>query len=107
MKKFKSVTLIASSILLLSFCEGRSQTKIESKTEINTNNIIQTKYKLKGFKQSCCVGIVEYSLKEVKGIIKLKANMKDQELTVWFDITNCKEEEIKKAINKTSYKIVK
>lgn len=110
MKQFKISTLIAFSILLLISCEGKGQTKINSETTTKTvvvkNNTMGKTYKLKGFKQSCCSGIVEYSLKEVTGYIKSKANVKRQELTVWFDKTKCTEEDIKKAINKTPYKIV-
>jgi copper chaperone CopZ len=111
MKHLKKITLIAFSILLLTSCEGKSQTKTSSKTasktEVVKSNTTQKKYELKGFKQSCCTGIVEYSLKEVPGFIKSEADVKNQELTVWFDKTICTEEDIKKAINKTPYKIVK
>lgn len=97
--------------LLLTSCEGRSQTKntvkaVKSK-EVIANKSTKVTYKLKGFKQSCCTGIVKFSLKEVGGFIKSEANIKNQELTVWFDKTKSTEEDIKKAINKTPYKIEK
>ena len=106
MKHFKITTLVLFSILLLTSCESKAQTKTDLKTETVTSNTIEKTYKLKEFKQSCCSGIVEYSLKEVEGYIKSKANVKNQELTVWFDKTKCTEKDIKKAINKTPYKIV-
>lgn len=106
MKHFKTTILIAFSILLFTSFDVQSQTNTETKTEIITNNTVQKTYKLKGFKQSCCTGIVEYSLKEVTGYIKSESDVKNQELTVWFDKTKCTEKDIKKAINKTPYKII-
>ncbi len=106
MKHFKITTLVLLSFLALTSCESKGQTKVDSKTESIVSNTIEKTYKLKEFKQSCCTGIVEYSLKEVAGYIKSKANVKNQELTVWFAKTKCTEKDIKRAINKTPYKIV-
>lgn len=97
---------LALSALLLTSCEGKAQSENSKKTEQESNNIKKT-YTLKGFKQSCCSGMVNYSLEEVNGFIKSEPNVKKQELTVWYDKTKCTEEEIKKAINKTPYKIIK
>ncbi len=110
MKHFKTSSLIALSIVSLTFCEVKSQasesTKTKLSTEINKHESTKKTYKLKGFKQSCCSGIVEYSLKEVDGFIKSESKVKEQKLTVWFDKTKCTEEDIEKAINKTPYKIL-
>lgn len=78
---------------------------------VNTNvyqqqEIIKRTYKLKKFTQSCCARILEYSLKEVEGFIKHESNIKNQEITIWFNSNTCKEQDIKDAINKTSYKII-
>ena len=70
------------------------------------NNIIKKTYKLKGFKQNCCTGIVNYALKEVDGFIKSEAQVKSQELTVWYDSKKCDEAAITEAINKTPYKVI-
>ena len=98
-------------IFLLTSCEGKSQTKnttnVSGLKETVTNKIVKKTFKLKGFNKSCCTGIVKYSLKEINGFIKSEANVKNQELTVWFDKTKSTEEDIKKAINKTPYKIEK
>ena len=77
-----------------------------STSQQEQSNIIKKTYKLKGFKQSCCTGIVNYALKEVDGFIKSEAQVKSQELTVWYDAKKCDESAIKDAINKTPYKIV-
>jgi len=71
MNYFKTSTLLVFIFLSLSFYEGKGQTEVTSKTESVKNNIIQKTYYLKGFKQSCCTGIVNYSLKEVIGFIVL------------------------------------
>lgn len=109
MKTIKITTFITFCFLLLSFNLSNSQSKptikASQKTENVEANIIKKTYTLKGFKQSCCTGIVEYSLKEVEGYIKSEANVKQRELTVWFDASICTEAAIKKAINKTAYKI--
>lgn len=109
MKTIKITTLIAFCFLLfsynLSYSQSKPTTKANPKTENIKNTIVKKTYTLKGFKQSCCTGIVEYSLKEVEGYIKSEANVKQRELTVWFDTTKCTEEAIKIAINKTAYKI--
>lgn len=75
--------------------------------EVAKTSIEKKTYKLKDFKQSCCIGILNYSLKEVEGYIKSKANVETQELTVWYDYQKCTEEAIIKAINKTRYKVIK
>lgn len=69
-------------------------------------SIIKRTYKLKKFTQSCCVMMIEYSLKEVSGFIKQESDIKHQEITVWFDSEKCQEQDIKDAINKTSYTII-
>ncbi|WP_086030421.1 heavy-metal-associated domain-containing protein [Tenacibaculum holothuriorum] len=104
MKNIKIIMLLIG-VLFFTSCESKSQTKSELKTKTVANNTVEKTYKLKGFNQSCCIGIVNYSLKEVNGFVNLKANVKKSEITVWFDKTKCAESEIKKAINKTSYKI--
>lgn len=107
MKHFKILTILLFSFLFLTACESQGQTSESETKEISvTNQTIQKTYKLKGFKQSCCSGIVDYALKEVDGFIKSKANVKKQELTVWFNASKCSEKDIKHAINKTPYKIV-
>ncbi|WP_418513571.1 hypothetical protein [Corallibacter sp.] len=63
---------------------------------------------LKKFTQSCCTGIVEYSLKKnVKGFIKAVSNTKKGQITVWYDSTKSTNKEVKEAINKTPYKVIK
>lgn len=108
MKSFKIVTIAIFSFLLLVSCEGKSQTKVDSTTkkEAIKNKITESTYKLEGFTKSCCSGIVEYALKEVDGYVKSKANVKNKELTVWFDNTKTSEYVIKQAINRTAYKII-
>ncbi|CAM1343668.1 hypothetical protein [Tenacibaculum amylolyticum] len=110
MKQFKIITLAVFGVLLLTSCEGRSQAKkettIKKETSATSNALVQKQYKLSGFKQSCCTGIVEYSLKETKGYVKSKADVSKQLLTVWYDKNKCNESAIKKAINKTPYKII-
>lgn len=105
MKYFKILTFIAFSILLLSSCEENNPQKATT-IKISQENTIKKTYKLKGFKQSCCTAIVEYSLKEVDGYVKSKPNVQNQELTVWFKKNTLIKEKIEKAINKTPYKII-
>lgn len=102
--KLKNITtVLIFAFTLMTTPQVFSQEKVDRQ---NNSEMVQKTYKLKGFKQSCCTGIVEYSLKEVKGYIKSKANVKQQELTVWYNPTLCKEKAIKDAINKTAYKII-
>lgn len=63
----------------------------------------QYTYKVEKLTQSCCVGIIEYSLKKVKGYIKCSPDVKNHEITVWFDSTVTNKEDIRKAISKTGY----
>ena len=63
-------------------------------------------YKLKAFKQSCCSYLVNFALEEVDGFVRSEANIKKQEITIWYKPEKCTEKELKKAINKTAYKVV-
>ena len=69
-------------------------------------HIVKRTYKLEKFTQSCCAMMIEYSLKEVNGFVKQKSNIKTQEITVWFNTDLCSEQQIKEAINKTTYRII-
>lgn len=100
--------------VLISFTHLSIQT-VSASIEPKSNQVISTQqqetlvkhtYKLKKFTQSCCAIMIEYSLKEVDGFIKQESNIENQELTVWFDPEKCTEEQIKEAINKTSYRII-
>ncbi|MCF2876530.1 MULTISPECIES: heavy-metal-associated domain-containing protein [unclassified Tenacibaculum] len=107
MKIQNLLLIIAVSLIFLASCQSQNKTNKDAKVkEIAKSGIITKTYTLEGFKQSCCTGIVNYSLKEVNGYIKSEANVKNQQLTVWFDNKKCDERAIKKAINKTPYKIV-
>ncbi len=109
MKLHYIVIIALFSLFLLLSCEGKSQENNSNTSVTSTKKAlsnIKTTYTLKGFKKSCCTGIVNYSLKEVDGFIKSKANVKTHELTVWYDGNKCSETAIKKAINKTPYKII-
>ena len=64
-------------------------------------------YQQNGFNQSYSGEIVNYSLKELPGFVKSETNVKNQEITIWYDTGKSKEADIKAAINKTAYKIVK
>lgn len=105
------MVLLPIMILLLNlssvFCQDQLDANkyITKKETKNKSTIISKTYKLKGLKQSCCLGIVTYSLKEVKGFIRAESNLKQQKILVWYDSKKCKEEAIKKAINKTPYPI--
>jgi len=65
MKYFKTILLITFCIFVLNSCKNENKTQVKQKTKIETNKTAIKTYKLKGFKQSCCNGIVEYSLKEL------------------------------------------
>ena len=82
-----------------------SKTAGKQNTQTSTSHEKKRVYTLKAFKQSCCVNIVEYSLREQEGFLRLEADVKKQELTVWFDPDKSKEEAIRKAINQTGYTI--
>lgn len=107
--KFKTIVYITFlSFFLLGSCQSQTQkkeSKKETEEKIEVSTSIEKTYKLTGFKQSCCTGIVNYSLQEVDGFIKSKADVKNQRLTIWFNPKKCTETDIKKAINKTPYKI--
>lgn len=68
---------------------------------------VKKTYQLEKFTQSCCAGIVEYSLKKhVKGFIKAISNTKKGQITVWYDSSKSTSKEVQEAINKTPYKVV-
>lgn len=91
-------------------CTGNAQTKTAEKTgkltELTANKKVSRTYKLKGFNKACCIGIVNYSLKEVDGFLRSEADVKKQEITVWYTEGKCSEKTIKESINKTGYTII-
>ncbi|UTW66531.1 heavy-metal-associated domain-containing protein [bacterium SCSIO 12643] len=99
MKNLKTIAFMATAMWCIFPEIGMSQT--QEKTEVS-NKIVQKTYRLQGFKQSCCSGIINFSLEEVEGYIKLK----HQQVTVFYDESKCTEEQIKAAINQTPYKIL-
>ena len=101
------ITTLIIAFILNSTLQAQNQNNDSSKIEHQEQaQIIKKTYTLKGFKQSCCTRIVDYALKEVKGYLRSEANVKTQELTVWFNTNLSKEADIKNAINKTAYKII-
>ncbi|WP_196885438.1 heavy-metal-associated domain-containing protein [Aureivirga sp. CE67] len=89
-------------------CQSKETKPKETiKTEKQQTGIVQKTYKLDQFKQSCCIKIVDYSLKKIDGLEKIEADVKNQTLSVWYDSSKCDEAKIQEAINKTPYKIVK
>lgn len=103
---FKQLIYIALfSIIGFTACQSQTTKKENTKTENTTINISKT-YTLKGFNKSCCVGIVNYALKEVDGFAKAETNVAKQQITVWFNSEKTNEANIKKVINKTAYKII-
>lgn len=106
----KTFTIFSSLLfaLVINSCDTNSQNLDKTnETQLNQRvNSIQKTYKLEKFTKSCCSGIVEYALKEVKGYIKSEANVTKQELTVWYNPTKCSEKDIIAAINLTSYKVI-
>lgn len=68
--------------------------------------IVKTEYYSEKLTQSCCIAIVEYSLKKADGYEKLEANLEKRLLTVWYDANKTNAEKIREAINKTPYKAV-
>ena len=101
--------LLFTSITTLSY-NSQADIPVKQSTSFNTidqeENIIKRTYKLKKFTQSCCAKMIEYSLNEVNGFIKQESDIKHQQITVWFNTKLCSEEDIKNAINKTTYTII-
>lgn len=64
---------------------------------------VATTYKIEKLTQACCIGIIEYSLKDVKGYKKLKADLKKKEVVVWYDPKETDKAKIKEAIDKSTY----
>lgn len=106
MNYIKTITFVILSAVIFNSCQENAKEKTVTKTEVTSSNIVEKSYKLKGFTKSCCAGIVEFSLKEVQGYLKSEAHVNDQKIKVWFDNTKCKEIDIKKAINNTTYTII-
>lgn len=110
MKHLKTILFVGLGGIALAFYAINNQAitgvSPQPPSKATVSDTVKKTYKLKEFKQSCCSAIVEYSLKEVKGYIKSEVDMKKQEITVWFDSSKSKEKEIKKAINRTAYKII-
>lgn len=103
-KAFLWVIAIFTVIILLLPYMGMAQTKANSYQV--KKKIVKTEYYAEKLTQSCCIGIVEYSLKKVDGYEKLEANTEKRLLTVWYDANKTNAEKIKEAINKTPYKAV-
>lgn len=64
---------------------------------------VSVTFKVEKLTQSCCIGIIEYSVKNIKGFKKLKADVKAKEVTVWFDPKETTKTKIKEAIDKSGY----
>jgi len=80
-------------------------TKQENTTE-QIANASQVILKLDQFKSECCVGLVAYTLREVEGVRKYEANVKNQEMRVWYDPSEVSLQEIIDAVNQTPYKVL-
>ncbi|AZQ62738.1 copper chaperone [Flammeovirga pectinis] len=98
--------IIISSLLLATVTSCTTSTKKHETEIVVTTEQTQKTFKLKKFKSSCCVGIVQYSLKELDGFIMMKPNLDKSEITVWYDQNKSSEKEIVKAINTTPYKVI-
>jgi len=107
---------ITSLILTLVFATNMLAFTHNNDTNIHQNiegnilisDTVKKTYQLEKFTQSCCTGIVEYSLKKnVKGFIKAVSNTNKGQITVWYDSTKSTNKEVKEAINKTPYKVIK
>ena len=95
------IAIFTMIILMLPYL-GMAQAKVKS-TQVE-KKIVKTEYYAEKFTQSCCIAIVEYSLKKADGYEKLEANTKKRLLTVWYDANKTNAEKIREAINKTPYK---
>jgi copper chaperone CopZ len=98
-----AIAIFTIIILMLPYM-GMAQAKVKS-TQVQ-KKIVKTEYYSEKLTQSCCIAIVEYSLKKVDGYEKLEANTEKRLLTVWYDANKTNAEKIKEAINKTPYKAV-
>jgi len=103
-KAFLWAIAIFTVIILLLPYMGIAQTRANPYQM--KKKIVKTEYYAEKLTQSCCIGIVEYSLKKVDGYEKLEANTEKRLLTVWYDANKTNAEKIKEAINKTPYKAV-
>lgn len=101
----KIILLSCLAINLLTSCESNTNSNKKEIT-VTTINKTQRTYKLKKFNSSCCIGIVKYSLDEVNGFMMMQPNIKNSEITVWFDENKTSEETIISAINTTPYKVI-
>lgn len=98
-----AIAIFTIIILMLPYM-GMAQAK--TKTLQTQKKIVKTEYYAEKLTQSCCVGIVEYSLKKVNGYEKLEANTEKRLLTVWYDANKTNADKIMEAINKTPYKAI-
>lgn len=63
------------------------------------------RFTIEGLDQECCVGIIEFSLKEIAGYQRSRADLTTRTLEVWFDSSRTNENSLRGAINQTDYKV--
>ncbi|NLR90816.1 heavy-metal-associated domain-containing protein [Flammeovirga agarivorans] len=102
--KLINIIITIVGLLFISSCSTSNGNTTEKVSSITVKQTEKT-YQLKGFKSSCCTGIVNYSLKEVDGYLGMQPNLESSSVTVWFDNSKASEKEIIDAINQTPYKV--
>ena len=97
---FIPLVLVAS---MSSWIDESQKNEIENVSDKKIEVVV---LKLKGFTSECCVGLVAYTLNNLEGVEKHEANVKKQEMKVWFDRNIISQEGIINEINKTHYKVI-
>ncbi|WP_294822811.1 mercuric transporter MerT family protein [uncultured Flavobacterium sp.] len=110
-KGFLWAIVILTLLLLLLPYASQAKNLEMPKGQVQSFTLLQEKervaksvFKVEKMTQSCCVGIIEYSLKDIEGYIKCEADVKARKLTVFYDANKTTKKKVLEAINKTPYK---
>ena len=101
----KSASIVLFSVVLFAIIPACNETE-ETKTEINTEELITVDIKVEGMTCGGCEKHITNAVMELNGINSAKLSHVDANAIVEFDQTQTTEKEIKDAINASGYKVV-
>lgn len=103
-----AIVILTLLLLLLPYASQAKNLEIPKAQSITLlqekERVVKSVFKIEKMTQSCCVGIIEYSLKDIEGYIKCEADVKARKLTVFYDANKATKKKVLEAINKTPYK---
>jgi copper chaperone CopZ len=101
------VNLVITAVVLCVGCSNQTndQSNKKQEQEVNMANLVKTTIKVEGMTCAGCEKSIESNLKEIPGIVDVKANHEDSATFVSFDSTLLSLATIKEGIVQTGYQV--